>query len=260
MLLRHKVKTYQICIDGPEVIHNAKRKRAGGGKTYGKIIDNLLFMRARNEEFFVSLRVNFDNESVPFIESWLAEEMAPRFAGDPRFAMYFEPVTRRGGANDGNLDVCNPDEALGLAAQFFARAAALGFSDRNVKRFLQPHGMVCYAAREPAFIIGKDGKVYKCSLVFDNPDNVVGSLTADGDLHLDSSKALMWTTLSGKDTSACESCGLYPTCQARKCPLVTLKHNRPPCPFDRKMYEKLVRLVAFGGANRPRRDAFANEV
>jgi uncharacterized protein len=111
---------------------------------------------------------------------------------------------------------------------------------------------VCYAAKEPGFIVGTDGKVYKCSLVFDDPDNAVGTLTADGALHLDGSKASMWTTLRGRDTSACDSCALYASCQSRKCPLVTIKHNRPSCPFNREMYETFVKLVAFGGAERPR--------
>jgi uncharacterized protein len=75
-------------------------------------------------------------------------------------------------------------------------------------------------------------------------------LTPDGDLQLDSGKASRWTTLMGRDTSACDSCALYPSCQGRKCPLFTIKQNRPPCPFDREMYETLVKLVAFGGAER----------
>jgi uncharacterized protein len=248
LLIGHKVRAFQICIDGPENLHDAKRKRAAGGKTYSKIMDNLLAMRSRNEQFSVSLRVNFDNASVPFIDDWLSDEIGPRFAGDPRFSMYFEPVTKRGGPNDGDLDVCAPEQANALSARFFARAMALGFSDRNVKRFLQPHGMVCYAAKEPGVIVGYDGKVYKCSLVFDDPDNVVGSLTADGDLHLDSAKAAMWTTLQGRDTSACDACAFYASCQGRKCPLVTIKQNKPACPFNREMYETMVKLVASGDA------------
>ena len=250
MLLGNKVRGFQICIDGPEAIHDTKRKRVAGGKTYRKIMDNLLGMRRRNEEFSVTLQVNFDNDSAPFIESWLAEEMSPRFAEDPRFTMYFEPVTKRGGANDDALNVCDPNEARTLTARFFARASSLGFSNRNLKRFLRPHGMVCYAAKESGFIVGSDGKVYKCSLVFDDPDNAVGMLTADGDMHLDHGKASLWTTLQGRDISACNSCALYASCQSRKCPLVTIKHNRPPCPFNREMYETFVKLVAFGGTER----------
>jgi len=246
-LFRGKIKNFQICIDGPEAIHNGKRKLAGGGGTYKKIIDNLTSMRLRDDDFYVSLRVNFDNESVPFIERWLDEEIAPRFGGDPRFGLYFEPVTKRGGPNDGALDVCLPHEAFSLSARFFAKGIALGFSDRTVKRCLSPHGMVCYASKEPGLIVGTDGAVYKCSLVFDDPDNAVGTLTPDGQLRVNPDKASMWTTLEGRDTSACDSCALYPCCQARKCPLVTIKQNKPPCPFNREMYEALVKLVAFGG-------------
>ncbi|MDH4135535.1 MAG: radical SAM protein [Anaerolineae bacterium] len=245
-LFEHGVKSFQICVDGPEAMHNRKRKLAGGGGTYKRIVENLLRMRDREEDFFVSIRVNFDNESVPVIEKWLIDEIAPRFAHDPRFGLHFEPITKRGGPNDSTLDVCDLQLAFSLRARFFEEALTLGFSDLTVKKFLIPHGLVCYAAREPSFIVGSDGAVYKCSLAFNDSRNRVGALTSDGQLLLDDAKVSMWTSLEGRDTSDCDSCSFYPCCQGRKCPYVTITQNKPACPITQGMYATLVRLVAFG--------------
>ncbi len=232
LLFKHRVRSFQICIDGPEAIHNRKRKMVGGKGTYRKIIDNLMNMRDRKEDFFVSLRTNFDNESLPHIENWLLCEIAPLFSHDPRFSLYFEPITKRGGPNDSALNVCSFQDTFSQMAKFFEKSLKHGFSDLNVKRFLSPHGVVCYAGKESAFIVGSDGALYKCSLDFDDPRNAVGKLTADGQFHLDRSKLSLWTTLDGRDTSDCDVCSIYPCCQGRKCPLVTIKQNKPPCPVS----------------------------
>jgi uncharacterized protein len=245
-LFEHRVKSFQVCVDGPEAIHNRKRKLAGGGGTYKKIIENLLKMRDREEDFFVSIRVNFDNESVPVIESWLVNELAPLFAHDPRFGMHFEPITKRGGPNDSSMEVCDLQHAFSLRSRFFEKALTLGFSDLTVKKYLIPHGLVCYAARESSFIIGSDGVIYKCSLAFNDSRNKVGALTSNGQLHLDDAKISMWTSLKGRDTSKCDSCSFYPCCQSRKCPYVTITQNVPACPITQELYTTMVRLVAFG--------------
>jgi uncharacterized protein len=99
---------------------------------------------------------------------------------------------------------------------------------------------------EPAFIVGSNGAVYKCSLAFDDPRNAVGTLTADGQMLLDRAKSSLWTTLEGRDTTDCDACSFYPCCQGRKCPLVTIKQNKPTCPITAEMYTNLVQLVAFG--------------
>ena len=250
LLFEHRVKRFQICIDGPEAMHNQRRKLAGGGGTYKRIIENLLLMRDREDDFFVSIRVNFDNESAPTIETWLVDEIAPRFAHDPRFGMHFEPIAKLGGPNDFALNVCALQPSFSLRAKFFEKAQTFGFSDLTIKRHLIPHGLVCYAAQESSFIVGSTGNVYKCSLAFNDSRNRVGVLTSDGQMHLDTTKTAMWTSLEDRDTSACDSCSFYPCCQGRKCPYVTIKQNRPSCPLTREMYETLVRLVAFGqGAN-----------
>jgi len=243
-LFQSKIKSFQICIDGPEFVHDRKRKLAGGGGTYRRIIANLLSMHNRGEDFFVSMRVNFDNESIPFLEAWLSDEIAPLLAHDPRFGMHFEPVTKRGGPNDSILDVCTPHIASATRSRLFAKALALGFSDLNVKKFLIPHGLVCYAAREAAFIVATDGSVYKCSLAFDDPRNNVGTLSADGELLLDSAKSALWTSLDGQDTTECDHCSLYGCCQSRKCPLVAIKQHKPVCPVTNEVYATLVKLVA----------------
>ncbi len=245
-LLEHRVTSFQVCIDGPEAVHNRKRRLAGGQGTYRTILENLTYMRERDEDFFVSIRTNFDKESAPHLEAWLIDELAPLFARDPRFGLHFEPVTRRGGVNDAALCVYDPQASFALRSSLHERALDLGFSDLNAKTFLVPHGMVCYAAREWAFVVGTDGRVYKCSLAFTDPRNVVGRVTTDGHLLLDGTKASQWTSLEGRDARDCDDCPLYGCCQGRKCPLVTIKQNKPTCPITREMHATLVKAIAYG--------------
>jgi uncharacterized protein len=206
----------------PEFLHDGYRHLVSGKGTYRKIKANLKALRERDDDFFVSLRVNFSNDSIPSIHDWLVEEIAPGFSGDPRFGLYFEPVARHGGPNDDKLNVCDAETGWSSRSRFFEEAMHLGFSDATVKKFLTPHGQVCYAARKNSMIVGSNGKIYKCSLRFDDPRNNVGILNSEGDLILDESKVRLWTTLENRDSTACESCSFFPCCQGKKCPLVTI--------------------------------------
>ncbi len=246
-LFKNKINRFQVCVDGPESIHNKTRKLASGEGTYQRILDNLVNMRNRTEDFSVSIRVNFNNESVPFIEKWLVEEIAPRFANDARFGLHFEPITKRGGPNDSTLDVCKFESTFQISSGYFEKSLALGFSAFPVKKYLIPHGLVCYAAMEPSIIIDSRGNIYKCSLAFDDPRNAVGRLTAEGQLIIDHDKSLLWTSLEGRDTRLCNSCAVFPSCQGRQCPLYTIKYNKPSCPMTPDMHKALVTAVAFGG-------------
>lgn len=243
-LLKRKIKGFQVTLDGPETIHNNNRKLAGGGETYKNILKNLIDMRNRDEEFLVRIRVNFNNASVPLLERWIIDEITPLFANDPRFVLSPEYIGKWGGPNDSTLDVCNPELASPIKFGLIEKSLALGFSDKIAKRFLMSHGNVCYAGRESSIVVGSNGVVYKCTVEFDDPRNAVGRLTSNGQLVINQKLWNMWTQLEGKDTSWCDSCWFFPTCQGRKCPRTAMNENKPLCPMTRREYETLVKLIA----------------
>lgn len=245
-LLECKIKRFQVTLDGPESIHNTNRKLIDGGKTYKRIFDNLTKMRDRKDDFFIRMRVNFNNDFVSSIKRWLEEEITPHFSNDPRFALGFNNITKWGGPNDATLNVCDSVSASTLKTQFTAMSQMCNFSDQLVKELLMPHGNVCYAGRDSSIIVGSNGVIYKCTLAFDDPRNIVGNLTTDGQLQINKTLWDQWTKLNDKDTIWCEVCSFYPSCQGRKCPLEAINQKRPVCPMTKEEYETLVQLVASG--------------
>lgn len=243
-LLKCKIKRFQVTLDGPESIHNTNRKLIDGGKTYKRIFDNLTKMRDRNDDFFIRIRVNFNNDSVSSIKRWLDEEITPLFSNDPRFALGFNNITKWGGPNDATLNVCDSVSASIHKTQFTVMSQICNFSDQLIKEMLMPHGNVCYAGRDSSIIVGSNGVIYKCTLAFDDPRNIVGNLTTDGQLQINQTLWDQWTKLNDKDTTWCGVCSFYPPCQGRKCPLVAMNQKRPVCPMTKEEYKTLVQLVA----------------
>lgn len=244
LMLKHQIKNFQVTLDGPEALHDSHRQLASGGKTYKRILENLTKMKASQDDFFVRIRINFNNESAAAIKKWLKKEIAPIFSDNKRFALSFNSIGRWGGKNDAALAVCDSLSASKLRAEFAVQSQLYDFSDKAVKEPLMPHGNVCFASKESSLVIGSNGNIYKCTVALDDPRNLVGKLTADGRLKINQTLWDKWTKIDDKDTSWCEVCSFYPSCQGRKCPLAAMNQKKPACPMTKKEYETLIKLAA----------------
>lgn len=245
-LLEREVRMFQITVDGPKSEHDNRRRLAKGGPTYRTILDNLVALRERNDKFTVRLRVNFDPSSYGAIEGWF-DEIAPLFAGDERFHLAFHPIGKWGGANDENLDVCGESDGWRYRLRLNERASEHGFAPATYRHFLSSHGATCYAGRAGSMVIGSDGRIYKCTVAFDDPRNQVGQLFPDGSVEIDAQKWNRWVSTDGLETGKCGSCWFHASCQSRACPLVAMEHNEPPCPSSRQEIGEILRLAAYGG-------------
>ena len=244
-LLCREIKYFQVTLDGPEAAHNAMRKLSNGKGTYRRILNNLIQMRNRDDEFSVKIRVNFNGASISFMEEWLSNEIVPLFANDHRFSLMFHPVSKWGGSGDATLDVCEEGLVSRINQELIEKSLTFGFSDEVAKESLKPHGNVCYAGKESSIVVGSDGVIYKCTVAFDDIRNQVGRLTTEGELVIDRERWNLWVTVDDKITRWCTSCSFYPNCQSKKCPMIALNQKRPPCPMTKKEYESLVKLVVF---------------
>jgi uncharacterized protein len=244
-LLEREVRFFQITVDGAEHEHNARRHLAGGGPTYETVFANLLALHDRNDVFTVRLRVNFDPDSETAIESWL-EAIAPLFAGDPRFELAFHPIGRWGGANDANLHVCDEDSAWKSKLHLVESSMRQGFSAATYRTFLASHGSTCYAGRASSVVVGSNGRLYKCTVAFDDERNHVGTLSPEGKLEIDADRWKLWVDTAHLETKKCSSCWFSAACQSRSCPLVALNHGTPPCPTQPEEMRELINLTAYG--------------
>jgi uncharacterized protein len=233
-LLEWEIRDFQITVDGTAEDHDHKRVGRDGSGTFATILRNLQALRDRPDEFFVTIRVNFDRENYPNFDGFL-ELLHDEFAGDHRFNMRFSPVGRWGGPNDETLNTCGSKESWEVKSELQERARGLGLQVRGALQDITVGSQVCYAARPYNFIVGADGKLMKCTVALDKHDyNVVGRITPQGDLELDDDRMALWTQPAFQNDSGCGACHMSPTCQGMACPLVRIQRDERPCPDTKK--------------------------
>jgi len=194
-------------------------------------MENLQALALRSEKFTASLRFNYDRTNYKKCPDFL-DMIVQRLHRDPRFRIRFKAVTKMGGANDANLDVCGLDE-MGDIERTMKREAAmrgLALSD-DITSISGVGAHVCYAARPYNFLVGATGKLMKCTVDLDKNDrNVVGRITADGELVIDQDKLALWTEPAFQHDGKCQKCVILPVCQGMICPIVRFDTGKSPCP------------------------------
>ncbi|RAP59463.1 radical SAM protein [Oleiagrimonas sp. MCCC 1A03011] len=246
-LLNYQINDFQITLDGLAEDHNRHRGARDGSGTFEVIYANLCNLAARDDDFTVVIRVNFDQQNAPGLEAFL-ELLQERFAHDDRFILAFHAVGKWGGENDANLAVCGMDESYAVRTRLTAAARGLGLS---VTGGWQP-GLgageeVCYAARPYNFIVGAHGDLMKCTIDLDKKDyNIVGKIQEDGSLNLDVDKMALWTEPAFERDTGCQSCHMLAACQGVHCPAVRISTGDRCCPGIRRTAKQ--EMVAYFNA------------
>jgi len=231
-LLSWQINAFQVTLDGPPEDHDRLRQTRTGEGTFATILSNLKALVEREDAFTMDIRINFDHQSSSRLQSFLSL-LGEEFGHDPRFNLRLRPVSRWGGPNDEDLQVCGSKETQAITNQLTeeARLRGIGSCDdlRKLGRF---GGHVCYAARPSHFIIGANGKVMKCTIALDTKDyNVLGRLTPEGRLDLDKDKLALWSTPAFLFTEKCKSCVILPQCQGMSCPEYRIRSANINCPY-----------------------------
>ncbi len=242
-LLDRKITNYQVTLDGPESTHDTTRALAGGGKTFQRILNNLMGMKKKDRSFAVAVRVNFNDESVAAMTQ-LYEVMSESFGDDPRFGLYFRPIGKYGGPNDDQIQACEPASSKLIEMELAEKYLQFGYLDSVVRQSLQPHGQVCYAGKESSIVVGGDGALYKCSVAFEDPNNRVGKLLLDGTLSIDQALWNLWVNNPDIDQTKCTSCPVSPMCQGKYCPRHAIRERQPVCPMTPVEYFRLVQIAS----------------
>lgn len=229
-LLAWDCRSFQITIDGVAEDHDCKRVGRDGSPTHAVILDNLRALRARPEPFQVALRVNFDQENVPRLGSFL-EALSEDFAGDPRFTVRFRAIGKWGGPNDDALATCGVPEKREVMGEMRRKAEEVRLRpEGGIAGIALPGTQVCYAARPYNFIVGATGTLMKCTIALDDLEaNVVGRLHPDGTMELDDDRMARWVNPHFEGDATCKSCHLLPGCQGSSCPLPRITHGTRSC-------------------------------
>jgi len=185
-LVEMGVGQYQISVDGPREVHDLRRKLAGGGGTFARIMHNLRAMREIEQPFEVIVRVHIDEQTRETVPQ-LLDELERSFGGDERFELLLRPTSRLGGANDET--VCALQGGTGPQTVDESRELA---RSKGLRQFDRPEVPVCYASSANSFLVRTDGVLGKCTVALDDPANQVGTLSEDGGVAIDAHKMRPW--------------------------------------------------------------------
>jgi uncharacterized protein len=186
-LLDLGVTRYQISFDGPSEWHDHKRVLAGGGGTFDRIWGNLLALRDLKREFTITIRVHVDRKNAHVIPRFI-DQCGDAFGSDPRFEMFIRGLSRLGGANDADLAVFQPSEGEAVFQELRSHARSRGLRTMQ----FSPQDSVCYAARGNSYVVRANGRLNKCTVSLEHPNNQVGHINEDGTVEVDSRKMAMW--------------------------------------------------------------------
>ncbi|MFV9510433.1 radical SAM protein [Tepidibacillus sp. LV47] len=242
-LLNWKIRRFMITIDGLEPIHDQRRHLLGGGKTFSRIIDHLKNIKDSNEEFEITIRVNFDENNLPAMPE-LISFLSEHFSEDKRFGIFFRPVGRWGGVNDDQIPVCMNGRRDEKIWELTKLSLEKGLKMSSIiENSLLPTGSVCYAAKPYSLVVGSNGKLYKCSIAFEDEKNQIGQIYRDGSIKIDYDKFAFWVTSGEENDSVCQSCFYRPACQGNHCPLYRMRTGLRPCSYEKRRIKKVLNLI-----------------
>lgn len=185
------VSQYQISFDGPPEQHDAKRRRLDGKPTFQRIWANVAAMRTTDLDFRVLLRLHVDRENVDTMHV-LVDRLRAEFGSDPRFEIFLKPLARYGGSNDARLPVLESEDDARRYARLEQHVRAGASADPAHAAAKPAPPKVCYASKGNSYVVRADGRLCKCTVVLDHPENEVGRLHEDGTVAIDPDRVRPW--------------------------------------------------------------------
>ena len=241
LVREHVVRAVTVSLDGLRDAHDARRPTKTGGRSFTRILDNLLRLCRRTDlDIDIDVRANVDRHNadqvVPLLRL-LADAGVQR-----RIRFYVAPVHSWG--NDAHKRSLSPEEFADAEIGWFAEMARFGFRVSVVPE-LTP--VVCIAVRPDSEVVDARGEVYNCTEVSYVPAYGVPNRFGVGHVETGRDPAARQILGDFHDRVAagaydCGSCRMLPVCGGA-CPKQWLE-GRAPCPSAKRNIEDRL-LLAF---------------
>jgi uncharacterized protein len=232
------ISLFHISVDGPKAIHESQR-RLQGGESYDKILDNIenVLETCKSKVLF---RVNVDaTNPVNCLEvsTWIVEEIQTRFSKyGKRLKLHVVPIWD---ASTKHVDGICLSETQHFQNWMIVESAIAKLGHQDLLSYLGNQiagigSLACYAGKPNHYVIGSDGRVYKCTVAFELEANQVGWMRSAGILELDNDKDSLWTSDSALTDSTCSQCAFSLSCMGLHCPLTRMETGKQPCPTQKR--------------------------
>ena len=239
-LLKYKIETFQVTLDGLEHTHNKLRPLVNGKGTFEKILLNLIDIAKLELDFALILRVNFNEEFN--IDDFITLISNTKIKDNKNFWFLFRPITS--GWNNSKNDVfckVNSNEKKEL---FYSVLKSKNLNNGEYILYSKYGNLSCPTARTNYLIITPQLEVKKCTVALDENYNVVGEIS-NGEL-IKNNNWDMWISKKDFNKNECLSCEIYPLCLSSSCPLDKIKSSEIRCISEKDKSSQLaVEIVEF---------------
>lgn len=231
-LLRLKILTYTVTVDGLKETHDKLRVLADGSGSYDVIINNLKYIRDKiiNPFVCINIRTNITKEIFDKIEEYYLY-MDEQFGNDPRFNQLFRVASDWGGTRVASIkDSLVRPSILNDVYEKIARITN-GFQCKGNILNLNVGGMSCKSTKMNRYAISIDGDVSKCENTA--PFNVIGKIDNKGNMLLDRSQEAIWTCghrmINEEKCENCDNCAWSMICFMSACPAEYVRNQKKSC-------------------------------
>ncbi|MFT9371947.1 MAG: radical SAM protein [Paenibacillus polymyxa] len=192
-LLKLGVNKFQITLDGSKEDHDRTRISRNGGKTFSKIIENLINASSTSESFSITIRIHITNNNIDNIVPF-ARYLKNQFSEDTRFSFFVREVSELGGEK--GLHGLSPEKnearaKLNIINEILNPTKVSETAAQNVSE--QKPLECCYASLPVSLVVRSNGELSKCTVQLENDNNRLGWLKSDGTIDIDAEKLSFWT-------------------------------------------------------------------
>lgn len=192
------MNSFQITLDGPQLIHNSIRYTTNKTGSYEKIVKNIHLLAKELSPENLCLRINYTLDNLSQIENIIHSfDKEVR----PKIKVLFQQVWQ-----DELKEKIKIEEIYKLKEQFKKNEFKVEDS------FLNKNGeFACYADNLNQAVINYDGRIFKCTALNFEKEKEDGCLTESGNILWNSALAhkLLYATFENK---YCKDCIFLPVC------------------------------------------------
>lgn len=241
-LIKYRVDSYTITIDGLYETHDRLRHLKGNKPSFTTIINNLLYIKneIKCSRLRITIRSNLTKENSKYVDNYYAF-FDKNFGDDRRFSLFFRPVRDVGGERIENIksDLFSSDEFNKLLFELSSKFdGKIGLVSNYSE--LEPAGYTCPAICQGKYTIDVEGKVSKCDSIED--DIKIGELNKKGDLIRYGTYEEDWMTGCFDYKKECENCFFSATCFKGTCPIDRVRKCEKPCKKNHKEIDALIKM------------------
>ena len=237
-LVRWKVKTAQITLDGPARVHDRTRPLKNGQSSFSTIVENI---RYAIERMGVTIRINIDRNHTPDIIEELLVELTEAGLRE-KVSIYFGRIEPASTVCQNIAESCyDIGDFAAVETTYFDLLFKHGF---RIDKLPSPISVICMAQLVNSFLIDADGYHYRCFNHVGDREKAVGSILEPIDYQHPNFMRLF--EFDPFTSTECASCDVLPLCMGG-CPARRIDQHQagqPACESWKHNLQPMLEIIA----------------